>query len=123
MTARPPVRPVHVVIDAADVDVLRDFWVAALGYEAFGAFEQYRSAVPPAGTVGPKFVFQQVAEARAAGKNRLHLDLEVGDEMEAEADRLVALGATRRGEAIVEDGTSWIVMADPEGNEFCLVHH
>jgi predicted enzyme related to lactoylglutathione lyase len=116
-------REIHVVIDAADVDALCDFWVAALGYERFGGVEQYRSAVPPAGAAGPKFVFQQVPEPRAAGKNRLHLDIPVGDEMEAEVERLSSLGARRLSDVIDEAGTSWIVMADPEGNEFCLVHH
>ena len=116
-------RELHLVIDAADVDALSDFWVAALGYERFGTFGQFRSAVPPAGQTGPKLVFQQVPEPRPNGKNRLHLDLVVGDEMASEAERLVALGATRRSDVIDEAGTSWIVMADPEGNEFCLVHH
>ena len=116
-------RPVHVVIDADDVDALRDFWVAALGYEAFGEFAQYRSAVPVEGADGPKFIFQRVPEGRSPGKNRLHIDIEVGDDMHAECDRLVALGATRLSESIAEAGTHWIVMADPEGNEFCLVHH
>ena len=116
-------RELHVVIDAADVDALCDFWVAVLGYERFGRFEQYRSAVPPAGAAGPKLVFQQVREPRAAGKNRLHVDVVVGDALEGEAERLVALGAARRSDVIDEAGTSWIVMADPEGNEFCLVHH
>ena len=117
------VRPIHVVIDADDVDALRDFWLAALGYEAFGEFEQYRSAQPPKGSDGPKFIFQKVPEGRAAGKNRLHIDIEVGDDMETECVRLVALGAKRLGGPIDEAGTTWIVMADPEGNEFCLVHH
>ena len=116
-------RELHVVIDAADVDALCEFWVAALGYERFGSFEQYRSAVPPAGAPGPKLVFQQVPEPRAAVKNRLHLDVVVGDEMEPEAVRLVGLGARRRSDVVEEAGTAWIVMADPEGNEFCLVHH
>jgi predicted enzyme related to lactoylglutathione lyase len=116
-------RPVHIVIDADDVAALCDFWVAALGYERFGAFEQYRSALPAAGATGPKFIFQQVPEGRAAGKNRLHIDIEVGDDMHAECQRLVALGATRLSDTIAEAGTDWIVMADPERNEFCLVHH
>lgn len=111
------------MIDAVDVDGLRRFWTAALGYEPFGEAEQYRSAVPAGGADGPKFVFQQVPEGRPAGKNRVHVDIEVGDEMEAECERLVALGATRLSAPISEVGTDWIVMADPEGNEFCLVHH
>ena len=117
------VRPVHVVIDADDVDRVREFWIAALGYVAFGEFEQYRSAVPAGGGDGPKFIFQQVPEGRSRGKNRLHIDIEVGDDMATECDRLVALGATRLTAPITEAGTEWIVMADPEGNEFCLVHH
>jgi hypothetical protein len=116
-------RPVHVVIDADDVDALRDFWVAALGYESFGDFEQYRSAVPVGGASGPKFIFQRVPEGRSVGKNRLHIDIEVGDDLQSECDRLVKLGAARLSERIVEAGTEWIVMADPESNEFCLVHH
>ncbi len=116
-------RRIAVVIDADDVDALRQFWVAALGYEAFAEFEQYRSAVPAGGVDGPKFIFQKVPEGRPAGKNRLHVDIEVGEAMEAECARLLALGATRLSEPITEAGTDWIVMADPEGNEFCLVHH
>jgi predicted enzyme related to lactoylglutathione lyase len=116
-------RPVQIVIDATDVDALCDFWVVALGYERFGSFEQYRSAVPPDGVEGPKFIFQRVPEAARLGKNRLHIDIAVGDEVESEAVRLEALGARRLSAAIDEAGTSWIVMADPEGNEFCLVHH
>src|SRR3954452_12405626 len=113
-------RPIHIVIDADDVDALREFWVAALGYESFGEFEQYRSAKPPVGSDGPKFIFQKVAEARAPGKNRLHVDIEVGDDIESERARLVALGASERSDTIAEAGTTWIVMADPEGNAFCL---
>jgi predicted enzyme related to lactoylglutathione lyase len=116
-------RPVHVVLDADDVDALRAFWVEALGYEESGAFEQYRSAIPPGGASGPKFIFQKVPEGRSGGKNRLHIDIEVGDELQAECDRLVGLGATQLSDEIVEAGTRWIVMADPEQNEFCLVHH
>lgn len=116
-------RPVHVAIDAADVDVLCDFWVAALGYRRHGQAGQYRSAVPPEGTQGPKFIFQAVPEVRRQGKNRLHIDIEVGDDIDDEAARLESLGAARRSGRIEEHGTSWIVMADPEGNVFCLVHH
>jgi predicted enzyme related to lactoylglutathione lyase len=117
------VRPIHVVIDADDVDALRNFWIVALGYEEFGEFEQYRSAVPTSGAAGPKFIFQQVPEGRSPGKNRLHIDIEVGDDLQAECERLVALGATRVSDEIVDAGTRWVVMADPERNEFCLVHH
>jgi len=115
------VRDLHIVIDAANVDALLEFWVAALGYESFGHAAQYRSAVPPDGVFGPKLVFQGVDDPIADIKNRIHLDIVVGDEMEAEADRLVSLGASRATSVVAEAGTEWIVMADPEGNEFCLV--
>ena len=115
-------RRLAIVIDAADVDALRDFWVAATGYQPFGAAGAYRSATPPAGEAGPKLVFQHVDDPQTATKNRLHLDIVVGDEIEAEAERLVALGASRRTDLIEEVGTAWMVMADPEGNEFCLVY-
>ncbi|MGA6206868.1 VOC family protein [Nocardia testacea] len=79
---------------------------------------------------GPRFFFQQVPEDKVA-KNRVHLDVRVapglrGDErmaaLEAECDRLVALGGTRirRHEPAPPLETGFIVMADPEGNEFCL---
>jgi catechol 2,3-dioxygenase-like lactoylglutathione lyase family enzyme len=116
-------RRIAVVIDAADVDALRSFWVEALGYEPYAGVGQYRSAVPADGADGPKLLFQEVAEPRAPGKNRLHVDIEVGDQIEAECARLIGLGATRRSDPIAEAGTEWIVMADPEGNEFCLVRH
>ena len=111
------------MLDADDVDALCDFWIAALGYVKFGEFEQYRSAVPADGAPGPKFVFQQVPERRSPGKNRLHIDIEVGDDLRAVCERLIALGAARVSDEIVDAGTRWIVMADPERNEFCLVHH
>jgi predicted enzyme related to lactoylglutathione lyase len=115
-------RQIAVVFDAADPDALRAFWVAALGYEPFGQAGPYRSATPADGADGPKFVFQQVPEPPSSGKNRLHIDIIVGDEIADEAARLVELGASQLTDIIVEVGTSWTVMADPEGNEFCLVY-
>jgi hypothetical protein len=117
------VRRIAVVIDADDVDALRAFWVEALGYAPYAGSGQYRSALPADGGEGPKLIFQAVPEGRPAGKNRLHIDIEVGEAMESECDRLIGLGATRLGDPLAEAGTEWIVMADPEANEFCLVHH
>ena len=111
---------IDVAIDCADVDAQASFWAVALGYESSGSSEQYRGLVPTAGSTGPKLVLQQVPEAKPQTKNRLHLDLIVGDAIEAEADRLVALGARRQSDPIEEAGTRWIVMTDPEGNEFCV---
>lgn len=89
-----------------------------------------RSAVEDPAGIGPRVFFQQVPEEKAA-KNRVHLDVRaapglVGEErmaaLEAEAARLVALGATRleRHEPAPPMGAGHLVMADPEGNEFCL---
>ena len=65
-------------------------------------------------------VFQKVPEGKVV-KNRMHLDLIVGDDIEREAERFVALGATPRARTpIDDDGCRWIVMQDPEGNELCL---
>ena len=111
---------VQVNIDCADREALRAFYCAALGYEPHGsAGTTYCSCVPGTGADGPKLVFQQVPEAKV-GKNRVHLDLIV-DDIEAEAERWVALGATRvSAEPVSEFGGNWIVMLDPEGNELCL---
>ncbi|MFC4334221.1 VOC family protein [Salininema proteolyticum] len=69
--------------------------------------------------LGMRVLFQLVPEKKE-GKNRLHLDLHYGpDRYRAEADRLEGLGARRLGE-YDEHGAKWIVMADPEGNEFCV---
>jgi predicted enzyme related to lactoylglutathione lyase len=116
-----PARKLAIVIDAADPDALRDFWVVAMRYEPFGAAGPYRSAIPPHGESGPKLVFQQVDDPQTPTKNRLHIDIIVGDEIDDETNRLLALGASRVSDRIDEVGTSWIVLADPEGNEFCLV--
>jgi hypothetical protein len=108
--------------DVADLDVMERFWAAALGYESAGAIGQYRSLRPVDG-IGPQLILQQVPEPKTA-KNRLHLDLdhEAGFDVEAEAARLVALGAVRHSQSVVREfpGMEWIVMADPEGNEFCI---
>lgn len=76
-------------------------------------------ALFPDGRPGPKLLLQHVAEPKTT-KNRMHLDIEVAD-IEAEASRLEALGARRVQPAqLHEHGTTWILMADPEGNELCV---
>ncbi|MEV5608160.1 VOC family protein [Streptomyces sp. NPDC052225] len=68
---------------------------------------------------GRRILFQRVPEAKA-GKNRLHIDVHVGPERrEAEVERLTGLGA-RVLDTVKSQGGAWVVMADPEGNEFCL---
>jgi predicted enzyme related to lactoylglutathione lyase len=117
---------VSVVIDTQDPEGLAPFWRQALGYRAAGEPGGYGVLAPAADdrSAGrPTLVLQRVAEPRS-GKNRLHLDLHV-DDVTAETARLTALGATVVGPPVTEllaaAGIWWQVMADPHGNEFCLV--
>jgi predicted enzyme related to lactoylglutathione lyase len=108
----------ELVLDCSEPDRAARFWVAALGYRLFGAAANYRSLVPSDGATGPKLILQGVAEPKIV-KNRMHIDLHAVD-VDAEVTRLLALGATRASERIVEHGTSWTVLHDPDGNEFCV---
>ncbi|MGK5441222.1 VOC family protein [Micromonospora sp. URMC 105] len=142
-------RDVQITFDCADPAGLAAFWAEALGYrlqDPPGGFESWEQAleamgVPPerrndASAVldpegsGPRLFFQRVPEGKQA-KNRVHLDVRAapgleGDArmaaLEAEAERLTGHGATRlrRYEPAPPLGAGHIVMADPEGNEFCL---
>ena len=106
------------VLDCADAEALAPFWTAALGYRQEGAGGGYVVLVDADGT-RPKLLLQTVAEPKVA-KNRMHVDVHVPD-VDAEVARLEALGGRRvEGEARHQFGTTWIVMADPEGNEFCV---
>jgi catechol 2,3-dioxygenase-like lactoylglutathione lyase family enzyme len=140
---------VQVTFDCADPAGLAAFWAEALGYqlqdppEGFESWEQALEAlgvppehrndasalVDPEGS-GPRLFFQRVPEGKQA-KNRVHLDVRAAPglagearmtALEAEAKRLVSHGATRLGrhEPAPPLGAGHIVMADPEGNEFCL---
>lgn len=142
-------RTFQVTFDALDPAALSRFWAAALGYEldsppegfdSWPAFladrgvpeEEWNSASAlhdPTGA-GPRLYFQQVPESKIA-KNRVHLDIRAapglrGEErmaaLEAECARLIELGATRFRRFEPDDRASlgFIVMQDPEGNEFCL---
>jgi hypothetical protein len=139
---------IQVVFDCADPDRLARFWAGALGYrpqdppQGYGSWEEFLSAigvpeedrnsasaiVDPDGA-GPRIYFQRVPEPKTV-KNRVHLDLNVGGPRDAppeerrrrvdgEVERLVAVGATRLW-AVEERGEYWVVMQDPEGNEFCV---
>ena len=106
------------VLDCTDPEALGAFWSEALGYTNAGTFGNY--VVLLAGEAGgPKLLLQRVAEPKA-GKNRMHFDVHVAD-IEAEAARLQALGAQRLEPGTrTEHGTTWVLRADPEGNEFCV---
>jgi predicted enzyme related to lactoylglutathione lyase len=108
----------EIVVDCADPVALAGFWAAVFGVNATIHSETWTYIdVPGATTVA----FQKVPETKTS-KNRLHLDVKV-DEIAPEADRLVALGATRFGEVRADPPGRFQVMIDPEGNEFCLVQH
>lgn len=109
---------IGLVLDCADPARLAEFWAPALGYLNLGTFGSY-VALFPDGRPGPKLLLQKVDEPKSS-KNRMHVDIEVPD-ISAEADRLVALGATRVSQSpMSEHGSTWILMVDPEGNEFCV---
>jgi len=117
-------RLVHIVIDAIDPARLGRFWAAALGWEV-AAEEPDEVVVWPAGFDYPgpaalPLVFVPVPEPKA-GKNRLHLDLASSSARHQEqlAARLGDLGA--RPADIGQGTVPWVVLADPEGNEFCLL--
>jgi catechol-2,3-dioxygenase len=106
-----------IVVDCADAELLAGFWAAVLGYRVFDR-DETGVAIRGAPT-SPDLLFIRVPEGKAA-KNRMHFDVCPTDRGQAEElDRLLALGA-RRSERIVGSG-SWIVLEDPEGNEFCLM--
>ncbi|MGW0230804.1 VOC family protein [Actinopolymorpha singaporensis] len=108
-----------VVIDCSDLERSAEFWTSLLGYTRAGAaVEPYQSLVPPDG--GFELLLQHVLEAKQA-KTRVHLDLRTRD-LEAEVERARSLGAAvLTEEPIVEEGWGWHVLADPDGNEFCVL--
>jgi len=106
------------VLDCADPDKLAGFWSAAIGYATLGGAGNYVLLVDPDGT-RPKLLLQRVDEPRT-DKNRMHFDIETRT-VDDEVARLETLGAHRiADDAIEEHGNRWVVMADPEGNEFCV---
>lgn len=143
-------RSIQIVFDCAVPAAQARFWAAALGYEpppppdGFGSWEDWLRAnnvppdewgrasalVDPEG-VGPRIYFQRVPEGKTA-KNRVHIDVQVTKgrdvppeerraRVDAEVERLKALGASDARGPMEELGTYWVRMNDPEGNEFCVV--
>ena len=120
---RPPLglRWQCVCVDCADPGRVATFWQQALGWRRTHETDSEIVLEPPAGSpedgVSPDLLFLRVPEAKAA-KNRLHLDLRPVDQA-AEVARLESLGARRVD--VGQQDVSWVVMADPEGNEFCVL--
>ncbi len=108
-----------VVLDCRDPDALLEFWEMALGYRLSDKLDEYRVLVPaPGEPTGPVFILAKV-ESPQAGHNRMHVDVHP-DDADAHLTRLQRLGATLVGERVEKFGIWWQVMADPEGNEFCV---
>jgi predicted enzyme related to lactoylglutathione lyase len=109
-----------VVIDCSNLDRSSRFWAGVLGYTTGSATDlPYRTLLPPGGQ-GIEVLLQRVPEAKH-GKNRLHLDLRTAD-LDAEMTRVLALGATVLTDRPTEEGgLRWHILADPDGNEFCIL--
>jgi catechol 2,3-dioxygenase-like lactoylglutathione lyase family enzyme len=113
-----------VVVDCLDSDRLAAFWCAVLGYEVVERSDEGWVEIGPPGQPEkgpvPTLLFQTVSDP-TPGKNRLHLDVNATDrDQDAELERLLGLGATRADVGQTGEET-WHVLADPEGNEFCLL--
>jgi Glyoxalase-like domain len=124
-------RLTEIVVDCRDPGALAAFWAAALGYRVVRTEEGQVEIAPrveePADLAErvrrapgvPALVFVAVPEAKTV-KNRLHLDLRpVGGSHQAEVERLLGLGARRAD--VGQGEVPWAVLADPEGNEFCVL--
>lgn len=123
------VRWYTIVIDSQDVRALARWWAAALGWVIDYEADDEVTIAPPqrahleywSGDAPIGWVFVPVPEGKTV-KNRIHIDLapEKDDDQEAEVARLVELGATRVDVGQTDDD-NWVVLADPEGNEFCVL--
>lgn len=108
----------HVTFDCHDPERMATFWAQLTGYRRMGTTDPDVITLQAPGTRGvQKLLFYRVA-GTVPVKSRLHLDLAAMDP-DTEIERLLGLGATRIGRR-QGGGSSWIVMLDPEGNEFCL---
>jgi catechol 2,3-dioxygenase-like lactoylglutathione lyase family enzyme len=124
-------RLTEIVVDCGDPSALATFWCGVLGYHVvrtdpdqveIGPWQEEPSDLADQVRIAPTaptLVFVAVPEGKAA-KNRLHLDVRPVDQSpEDEVDRIVRLGATPAD--IGQDDVPWVVLADPEGNEFCVL--
>ncbi|HXV91803.1 MAG TPA: VOC family protein [Pseudonocardia sp.] len=117
----------ELAIDCADPDRLARFWCSVLGYEVHGEEDGTVTIGSPMvaeeenhlGPVPPTLTFARVPEGKTV-KNRLHLDVNPTDrDQDEEVRRLLDLGA--RHADVGQGDESWVVLADPEGNEFCVL--
>jgi len=116
-------RITELVLDCSEPERLAAFWVEVLGWQVLGREEDGSVEIgPPEGPYGPQpTLVLSPTDQPKAGKLRLHFDVNATDrDQAAELDRLLAAGA-RRADVGQTGAESWYVLADPEGNEFCLL--
>jgi catechol 2,3-dioxygenase-like lactoylglutathione lyase family enzyme len=122
-------RLTDVIVDCHDLDVMADFWCEVLGYERVASGDGWLATRAPglelsandlvARAQPPALAFVLVPEDKL-GKNRVHVDVTPTECSQAdEVERLLGLGARRVD--ISQGSTPWVVLADPEGNEFCVM--
>lgn len=105
-----------VCIDAADIDALARWWAEVLGWPSERTDDDDVALRAPSGC-GPDWLFLAVPDDKVV-KNRIHFDF-TPDDQRVEVDRLIAMGARRVD--VGQGDESWVVLADPEGNEFCVL--
>jgi catechol 2,3-dioxygenase-like lactoylglutathione lyase family enzyme len=113
-----------VVLGVADVQRAAAFWTSALGYELRGdGWAGWATVLQPPGSAPGTRIALQTSETPPQDHPRLHLDLHVADaaEQSAEVERLVGLGAERVDWDSYPDDPDFVVLADPDGNRFCIV--
>ncbi|WP_030160609.1 VOC family protein [Glycomyces sp. NRRL B-16210] len=108
--------------DCRDSYALAKFWTQVTGYTENPKYpnspDEEENYIGP-GEALPGLLFINVPEPKTV-KNRLHLDLSPDTTRDEEVDRLLGIGATLVADHRKEDGAGWVVLADPEGNEFCI---
>ena len=115
----------NIAVDAKNSYELAQFWANVLDFVPDEEHplnpDMEENFIGPRDGKGPGLLFMNVPESKTI-KNRLHLDMDSDGDRDAEVQRIVDLGAT-----VVEtkfyrdDGSGWMVLADPEGNEFCVI--
>jgi catechol 2,3-dioxygenase-like lactoylglutathione lyase family enzyme len=112
-------RFIELCIDCHDPPRLADFWAAVLGWKIVDAEDGFVEIAGPDGSL-PTLLFAPVPEPKTV-KNRLHIDVSPREGSQAEeVERILALGATP-ADVGQGDDVPWVVLADPEGNEFCVL--
>src|SRR5687768_5982204 len=121
MPIRMDVQVAQWTIDVTDLDLMIRFWSAALGYEAEKGDDGSAKLYPAQGEDLPTVWLQGSGTPKKA-KNRIHPDVVADGPWEKEVERLIGLGA-RPADVGQNGDEGFFVLADPEGNEFCVLHH